>query len=621
MSTSKSGGCGCAGCGCDSGTCTDESFKRPRFFAGQLLTEDDLQAMMDYVVGKSRLHNRYLFGPGVVCGLDVTCHPCGGGQVMVAPGFALDCCGNDLILPCPEEVDIRALLRELRKRQLQGYECGDPCEEEGDRRHYGLYLTYQETPGDPVAPYNSGDPCGQQACEPTRICEGYAFELRCECGDERQLELYKRILACVGDVKSATSAIEKAGALYTRAMEIKRGTSSAAAAPSDVEAMRRDAVLLKAWLLSRLEQAGTRTRCDLYDRVKAVHLDRDQADQFQSLEEARAEADRWLDLVRVLLEYFIDCACLALNPPCGACDDTAVLLACVELDGCNVVDICNMSRRFVLSPKAMRYWLPVSLVGDLVKRFCCDLDLSRLFEVEQRGGGEQPVQPMEAPVPPPAGAAAPAAAAPPPASSTGTAAFAMRRAPSTTFGENSRIVLERIGIDAEAAVDAAAFTTGLAGLALRVGRVETGALRHRAGAVADDVIARLRPDAASVIEAPAVHEKMSAMVKAEVAASRESMVSELREDLGSRTDAAIVALDESVSAKVGKRVSEDLAKSVTGDVEKRVNDAVRKELAAAKLNGAVENLNVVKALRKENEKLRTDLGKLSEAMKKLGGKG
>ncbi len=98
----KSGGCGCggggskgsgSGCSCgggtDCGTCNDQAYVRPNFFAGQLLTEEDLQSLSDYVVAKNRLHNRYLFGDGVVCGLEVTCHPCGGGKVIVKPGYAI----------------------------------------------------------------------------------------------------------------------------------------------------------------------------------------------------------------------------------------------------------------------------------------------------------------------------------------------------------------------------------------------------------------------------------------------------------------------------------------------------------------------------------------------------
>src|SRR5215813_4598595 len=103
-STAIAKSCGCAGAGC--AACTTRAFTRPRFFAGQLLTEDDLALLGDYVVAKHRLHNRALWGPGVVCGLDVLCDPCGDpGSVVVQPGYAINCCGDDIVVPCPESVD------------------------------------------------------------------------------------------------------------------------------------------------------------------------------------------------------------------------------------------------------------------------------------------------------------------------------------------------------------------------------------------------------------------------------------------------------------------------------------------------------------------------------------
>src|SRR5438477_11652984 len=77
-------------------------FCRPRFFAGQVLTEADLNRLEQYTVDKNRLHNRYLHGWGVVCGLDVVCDPCAGG-VVVRPGYALSPCGDDIIV-CEDAV-------------------------------------------------------------------------------------------------------------------------------------------------------------------------------------------------------------------------------------------------------------------------------------------------------------------------------------------------------------------------------------------------------------------------------------------------------------------------------------------------------------------------------------
>src|SRR5574340_614895 len=78
-----------------------ECLDRPRFFAGQLLNEADLNSAQAYVMAKNRLHNRYLHGPGVVCGLEVVCNDCDG-YVTVKPGYAIDPCGNDIIV-CQEK--------------------------------------------------------------------------------------------------------------------------------------------------------------------------------------------------------------------------------------------------------------------------------------------------------------------------------------------------------------------------------------------------------------------------------------------------------------------------------------------------------------------------------------
>src|SRR5258707_14020623 len=53
-----------------------ECLCRPRFFPGQVLTDDDLNRLENYVVAKNRLHNRYFHGSGVVCGLEVVCDAC-----------------------------------------------------------------------------------------------------------------------------------------------------------------------------------------------------------------------------------------------------------------------------------------------------------------------------------------------------------------------------------------------------------------------------------------------------------------------------------------------------------------------------------------------------------------
>ncbi|MCG0288578.1 hypothetical protein [Streptomyces sp. PSAA01] len=192
------------GCGCGGDATRTSAFVRPRFFAGQLLTEDDLGLLVEYTTAKSRLHNRSLYGPGVICGLGVTCDPCGGGTVAVHPGHALDCAGNDIVVSCTERVDVTALVRERRISAL-GVDCGEDCDDDGGRR-YGLYVRYQELPVEPVAPYATEEPCPSPGCVPSRVQEGYSFFVTCDDFEDHRHNPGTRLLASLGDLTRADQA-------------------------------------------------------------------------------------------------------------------------------------------------------------------------------------------------------------------------------------------------------------------------------------------------------------------------------------------------------------------------------------------------------------------------------
>jgi hypothetical protein len=508
-----SGGCsggGGAGCGCG-GACGSgaapanlaaTAFVRPRFFAGQLLTEDDLSALTAYTTAKDRLHNRYLFGAGVVCGLWVSCDPCGGGTVTVQPGYALDCCGNDLMLPCAATLDVNAMIRDLRARQL-GKDCGDPCAGQGTpssghqnatpTRRYCLYARYGEQPTDPVAPYATGEPCGQVACEPTRIREGTSFVLRCPVEAPPPDDLWCRIRACLPSrdilrvearlkeysgpmiaaaagaehpppfgpedaegltkvregltkvrvglaeagagageeqIRSATEHVRKLAALIARydlardraqytdiadarndlrqaAEALTRGAAAARCDPLDQPAVNAlleqaaqladpyvtlprvrlamlaqgrpfdDAVLaaltshaaaVLEWLLDRLDNDPTLADCELRSRAKALSLTaaaESETHRIRSLGRAGSE------LAELVAGVVTDCICGAFDPPCAPCEDTDVLLACLEVRDCTVVRICNAERDYVISGSALRYWLPTGLLHERLEFLCC----------------------------------------------------------------------------------------------------------------------------------------------------------------------------------------------------------------------------------------------------------
>ncbi|GAA2229886.1 hypothetical protein GCM10010232_15170 [Streptomyces amakusaensis] len=193
-------GTGC-GCGCGGASPRPSAFVRPRFFAGQLLTEDDLGLLVDYTTAKNRLHNRSLYGPGVVRGLEVACAPCGGGTVVVRPGHALDPEGHDIVVPCAESVDVRALVQEQRVASL-GADCGEPCDDGGPRR-YGLFVRYEETQVEPVAPYATEEPCPSPGCVPSRLREGFRFVIGRADADDHRHNPGTLLLAALGDLTRA----------------------------------------------------------------------------------------------------------------------------------------------------------------------------------------------------------------------------------------------------------------------------------------------------------------------------------------------------------------------------------------------------------------------------------
>ena len=102
---------------------------RPRFFAGQLLSDEDLNRLDRYIIAKNKLHNRYLHGWGVVCGLEVACDPCPG-FVTVKSGYALGPCGDDIIVCEDTRVDVCELVNACCERPHD--ECEPPRPVRGD---------------------------------------------------------------------------------------------------------------------------------------------------------------------------------------------------------------------------------------------------------------------------------------------------------------------------------------------------------------------------------------------------------------------------------------------------------------------------------------------------------
>jgi hypothetical protein len=119
--------------------------ERPNYFNGKLLSADDFQLEQNYQRDRWRRTNRFLHGWGVVSGLKVWIED--GAMVVVSPGLALDCAGNELVLAAPERIALTSLTGKLF-----------------------ITIRYQETA---IAP----QPSTQGATEFARIREGTSIEL------------------------------------------------------------------------------------------------------------------------------------------------------------------------------------------------------------------------------------------------------------------------------------------------------------------------------------------------------------------------------------------------------------------------------------------------------------
>jgi len=195
-------GCGCGGgCADAEGRCCGlECLVRPNFYCGQLLSDADLSAVVKWTRDRLSL-SRYRDGWGVVCGLEVTCSEpeggCGCGcrtpkesTVWIGNGYAVDCCGNDLVVCEPICVNLGSVCRPIDDP------CADPCwppvtrdpavnRTEGlrdvdlgglripgaEQMIVDLHLRYAEQPTAGQRPLFRGACADVEACEPSRMLE------------------------------------------------------------------------------------------------------------------------------------------------------------------------------------------------------------------------------------------------------------------------------------------------------------------------------------------------------------------------------------------------------------------------------------------------------------------
>jgi len=384
-----------------------ECLCRPRFFAGQLLTEQDLNRLENYILAKNRLHNRYLVGHGVVCGLQVTCSPCAN-TISVSEGYAIDPCGNDIIVCSPDPVDICKLIKACTPSTPNCAPFKDQSFCADTTQTWIVAIRYVETPSRGVTPLTGSSQCGCSANGAGSCSCGMAGSKPCGCGSMMSAA------SCCGETISSSAPV---------ATNLpRRGAPSVCEPTVTCEAYRYEVfpapaetrpTLIGGDLLERLKcciqsifpnsitvptnlqdpvqwsnfccairQALIRylintggTDCEAIAKLQAIACPAPDNPSFWSALEAAFKA-----LVPIMFEVFFGCFCSVLLPPCLPAGDPRVPLAAVTVrsSDCTIISICDWTplRKHVVTTKTLGYWLGwlpfVPIIREFLQFACCN---------------------------------------------------------------------------------------------------------------------------------------------------------------------------------------------------------------------------------------------------------
>lgn len=406
---------------CTCGSCGGlECLCRPRFFAGQLLTEEDLNRLDHYIRARFRTHNLSVHGDGVVGGLKVLCDPCG--EVKVTVGHAISPCGDDIIVCDDTGVPVCDLIRKCKMSERKQNDCdlprripGTDCEDLEEE--WVLAIKYDEAPTRGVIPLRTSGTCslcgcgGQTCacsdcdcdacctpskrntapkprsasptCEPSVICEGFRFcvyrkpEEDPERGDNGRVRFWDRDSELIQQLQCCIE-------LLVAAIPVMPDVSQS----TELSVQQRQALVtfccrLKQNLLDYFTR-HPHTNCEVIDILGALRCpDANNADGF-----ANAIVASVLQLFAIWLDAIKQCFCLALLPPAPAptCEDR-VALATVRVRGrdCKVLSVCNWTteRDILVTWTSVSYWLGSLGIWDVLRdgldTICCS-SLVGLFD-------------------------------------------------------------------------------------------------------------------------------------------------------------------------------------------------------------------------------------------------
>ncbi|MEL7097514.1 MAG: collagen-like protein [Pseudomonadota bacterium] len=146
--------------------------RRVAYFDGKMLTARDLTAEQTYHIGMRQLSNMLLEGEGTVCGLAVEQHlepGCQSTHMVLRKGMALDCCGQEVVVPKDTTIPFREMIEASPDLQEALAAPGQDLVIELCRLDAGVE----------ESPVLIADCCSDGAGQlPGRIAEGYRVSLR-----------------------------------------------------------------------------------------------------------------------------------------------------------------------------------------------------------------------------------------------------------------------------------------------------------------------------------------------------------------------------------------------------------------------------------------------------------
>ncbi len=340
-------------------------FERPNYFCGHMLTDRDLMTDQRYVREKNKLYHRALDGHGIVCGLRITCHHDCPGQILIEEGYAIDNCGNDLIVCKTTSFDVITRLRD--KRLVYDEPEQNPCESKEQQptcevtQCFHVTLCYRETKEAYTTPFVAGCAPGLTECEPTRIREGVYFDVIEELPVEESWidQLERRIRKCF-ELFTNSSFAKKLQQEKAKLRQLV-ADSQTSEAPENCWQLFCE---LRNLLWQYLKRYPDRYNCAIEEELFRISFPSKDGNSengdFTSCHDAICQ------ILNLGWQYVMACVLGEFLPQCQEpASARCIVLGTVEVKSGKVVKVCNCPRTYLQPMDRVKEVMIASVIGQL----------------------------------------------------------------------------------------------------------------------------------------------------------------------------------------------------------------------------------------------------------------